>query len=161
MSTRVLLTGWLLLQGAMAAAAPPAAVPAAANAAAPAAAPVLSVQDAWVRQPPPGIEVAALYFTLHNSGERPLTLVGIRTPIARSAMLHETTQSGGMERMRMREQLVVGPGETVVLRPRGLHVMLEGLNATLAPSQSVPLELVLADGRRIETRAAVRPLLGP
>ena len=150
MPRHALLTGWLLLQGMLLA-----------GAAATAAAPALSVQDAWIRQPPPGIDVAAAYFTLHNTGTRPLTVVAIRTRIARTAMLHETIQSGGMERMRMHEPLVIGPGETVALRPRGLHVMLEGLTAPLAPGQSVPLELVLADGRSIGVSAQVRPLLGP
>jgi copper(I)-binding protein len=117
----------------------------------------LLVQDAWVRQTP-GVDVAAAYLTLHNTGTRAVTIVGIQSPIARTAMIHETKIEGGMSRMRLKESVRVGAGETVKLEPGGLHAMLMGLTHPLTVGESVPLVLKLGDGTSLQALAAVRPL---
>ena len=45
------------------------------------AAPPLTVSDAWVRVTP-GAEVAAAYFTLHNAGAAPVSVVAVSSPLA-------------------------------------------------------------------------------
>jgi copper(I)-binding protein len=119
--------------------------------------PALVVRDAWIRQTP-GSDVAAVYLTLQNPTKQPITVVGIESPAATHAMIHETKTEGGISKMRAHEQLVIAPGETVKFEPGGLHVMLHGLTQPLAVGQSVPLVLQLADGTRISAAAVVRPL---
>jgi len=114
------------------------------------------VQEAWCRQAP-GTDVAAVYLTLRNLGTRPLTLVGIQSPIARSVMLHETKTEGGMSRMRPVSEVRLLPGQTVKLEPGGMHAMLQGLTQTLTAGQSVPLVLQLDDGSTVRASAQVRP----
>lgn len=119
--------------------------------------PLLEVTDAWVRVTP-GAQVAAAYFTVHNAGRLPATVSGVHSPLAASAMLHESTLDHGQAIMRPREQLSVAPGATVQLAPGGLHVMLTKLAHPLAPGDEVPLLLLLAGGGSVAVTARVRPL---
>jgi copper(I)-binding protein len=118
--------------------------------------PLLVVQDAWVRQVS-GSDVAAIYLTLRNPGTRPVTVVGIECPAAQSAMIHETKVEGGQSQMRPESQLLVQPGQTVILAPGGRHVMLMGVKPLMV-GQIVPMVLTLGDGTRVHVDAHVRPL---
>jgi len=120
----------------------------------------LRVENVWIREPPPGTDVAAAYFTLHNAGSRALVLTAITTPVASAAMLHETTTLAGVERMRPLEQLTIAAGQTIVLKPGGLHVMLGGLRQRLQVGESVSLMIHLQSGAKIPVTARVRPLGG-
>jgi periplasmic copper chaperone A len=118
----------------------------------------LSAQDAWIRATP-GTEVAAAYLTLHNGGTQPLLIVGVRSPRAQQAMIHETTVAGdGRSSMRPHERLRVGAGETVRLAPGGLHIMLHMLTRPLTPGEEVPLLLLLEGGASLTVMARVRAL---
>ncbi|HEV2284491.1 MAG TPA: copper chaperone PCu(A)C [Steroidobacteraceae bacterium] len=118
--------------------------------------PALTVTAAWVRAIPGA--PAAAYMTLHNGGTRTVRIIGVRSPLARMAMIHETRVVGGVSTMRAHEPLAVAPGATVRLAPEGLHVMLDGLAHPLAAGTDVPLELLLEGGGRIAVSARVRPL---
>ena len=128
----------------------------AASLAARAAPPALTVTDAWVRAVP-GVPAAA-YMTLHNGGTLEVRVVGVRSPLAGMAMIHETTIAGGISSMRVHEPLEIAPGATVRLSPEGLHIMLSELAHPLAVGTQVPLELLLEGGGRVALEARVRPL---
>jgi periplasmic copper chaperone A len=147
------LLGLTVLVAGSALAAEPAAAP---PTAALAAAARVSVEKAWVPQPPPGAEVAAAYFTLRNTGHAPAVLVDVSSPLASETMLHETKLIGGESRMRMLERLVIPPGGAVTLTPGAIHVMLAGLRQPLMVGQQVPLVLRFADGQQIRVLARVR-----
>jgi copper(I)-binding protein len=117
----------------------------------------LSVADAWVRATA-GTEVAAAYLTLRNLGEQPVIVLGVQSPLAASAMIHETRLQNGVASMRPHERLVIARGATVRLEPGGLHVMLHGLAHPLAAGEKVPLTLRLEGGGTIMVTAYVRPL---
>jgi copper(I)-binding protein len=118
--------------------------------------PALSVTAAWVRAVP-GVP-AAVYLTLHNGGTQPLRIVGVRSPLAGMAMIHETRIVNGVSTMRAHEPLEIAPGATVRLAPEGLHIMLSELAHPLAVGTQVPLELLLEGGGRVALEARVRPL---
>jgi copper(I)-binding protein len=120
----------------------------------------LTVQDAWARQVP-GSEVAAVYLTVRNSTAKPITIVGVESPAASHAMIHETQNNGGQSQMRPHEQLVVPAGQAISLAPGGLHIMLHGMKQSAAVGQTVPLMLLLADGNKVAVAAVVRPLTAP
>jgi copper(I)-binding protein len=116
----------------------------------------LVVEGAWLRQVP-GSDIAAAYFTLRNTGTRPVTVVGIDSPAAQSAMIHATQVEGGQSRMRAEPSLRVAPGQAVTLAPGGRHIMLMGVKP-LVVGQRVHLTLTLEDGSRVQVDALVRPL---
>jgi periplasmic copper chaperone A len=123
-------------------------------------APALIARDAWARQVP-GSDVAAVYLSLSNPTAKSISIVGVESPGASHAMIHETKTEGGQSRMRPHEQLVIAPGQTVKLEPGGLHIMLHGLTPPVAVGQSVPLVLLLGDGSKLQVTAQMRPLNAP
>ena len=119
--------------------------------------PALTAQDAWIRATP-GSDVAAAYLTLHNAGTTPLVVLGVRSPRAAQAMIHETTLANGQSTMRPHEHLAIAGGATVRLAPGGLHIMLHMLTRPLVAGEEVPLVLLLEGGGTLEVSARVRPL---
>ena len=119
--------------------------------------PALSAQDAWVRATP-GVEVAAVYLTLHNGGTQTVVVNGVTSPAAAAAMIHESSLVNGQSTMRAHEPLRLGAGETVHFAPGGLHIMLHSLKRPLAPGDEVPLMLLLEGGGSLTVTARVRAL---
>jgi periplasmic copper chaperone A len=119
--------------------------------------PALLVEDAWIRAIP-GSAVAAAYMTLHNAGSAPVTVTGVRSPLAADAMIHVSKIEHGESTMRPAGPITVAPGASVQLAPGGMHVMLMQLAHPLAVGEQVPLELRLAGGGSVAVSARVRPL---
>lgn len=99
---------------------------------------------------------SALYMTLTNRGGREVRVVGVRTPVARSAELHETRIEGMVARMQPVDAIRVPAGQQVRLQPGGLHVMLVGLRQDLKPGDRFPVTLVLDDGGELAVEAVVQ-----
>jgi len=117
----------------------------------------LSARDAWIRAIP-GSDVAAAYLTVHNGGTQPILIVGVRSPRAHEAMIHETSLVNGESRMRPHEHVALAAGGTLRLAPGGLHIMLHGLTHTPAVGEDLVLVLELAGGSTLTVSARVRPL---
>jgi periplasmic copper chaperone A len=119
----------------------------------------VKVESAWARATPPRAEVGAIYMTLTApTADR---LVGVSTPAAAKAEVHDMTTENGV--MRMREVaggLSLPAGQPVVLGPGGYHVMLKGLQAPLKPGQQIPLHLTFASAPPLDVTATVRGLGG-
>ena len=118
----------------------------------------LVVAGAWIRQPPPGSDVAAVYLSLQNIGKSAVTLTGVECPIASMAMLHESLETGGQSRMRALTSVALAPGASMAFTPGSKHIMLHGLTHPLQVGEHVPIVLVFARGIRLHVRALVRPL---
>lgn len=87
----------------------------------------LVIEDARVREPAPGRDMTAGYFTARNSTGQAIVLVGASSPAARAVEMHVTEANGDMMRMRQLEQVEIGAGETVRFEPGGRHLMLFGV----------------------------------
>jgi len=118
----------------------------------------LVVQNPWIRKPPPGLDMVAVYFTVKNVSKRAVFVVGVSSPAAAHGMIHETSTVEGQSRMRMRDRVTVPGGGTVSFEPEGLHVMLGGLSKPLEVGDKVPITLELDHGGSIDFVATVRPL---
>lgn len=117
----------------------------------------LRVEGAWVREPPPVPGPLAAYLDLVNDGTRARTLVGVRSPDAGSVMLHATVHADGVARMRHLDELVVPPGERVLLAPGGAHLMLFAPARPVTAGDQLRLILEFADGDCLQVDAPVVP----
>ncbi len=118
----------------------------------------LLVAGAWIRQPAPGTDVAAVYLSLQNVGTRAVRLTGVESPVAGMAMLHETHEAGGQSQMRALSSVSLAPGAAMAFSPGGKHIMLHGLTHPLQVGERVPLVLLFAGGLKLHVTAVVRPL---
>jgi copper(I)-binding protein len=117
----------------------------------------LTVQNPWARKPP-GVDTAAVYFLLVNTGPKPVTIVGATSTVASNVMIHETSIVDGQSRMRMKDKVVVAPGKSVAFAPEGLHVMVSGFRYDVLTGDNLPLTLQLEGGGKLSVAAVVRPL---
>jgi len=104
--------------------------------------PNIQIEDAWVRETVAGQSATAGYVTIENHGSGDDRLVGVSAPSPITAMLHETSTSGGISSMRPLENgLKVPAGGSVTLTPGGAHVMISGLTEPLRPNDTLKLTL--------------------
>jgi len=103
----------------------------------------VKVQNAWARATAPGQAVAGVFMDL--SAERPMSVVGGASPAAERVELHTMSMQEGVMVMRRVPEIRLPAGQTVQLKPGGLHVMLIGLKGPLQEGQTVPLTLQVRD----------------
>ena len=103
----------------------------------------LVIQAPWSRATPGGVRVASGYMRITNNGSDADRLVGGTAAVAGGFTVHETTNVDGVARMRHLESgLLIRPGETVELKPGGLHGMLLDLRQPLKEGDLVKGTLV-------------------
>lgn len=108
---------------------------------APVSASDIKVEGPWARASI-GIErPGVVYMTIRNHGNQSDRLLAVTTPLANHAMLHESVREREMMIMRAVESIDILPGETVMLAPSGLHVMLISLHKKLIEGENFPLTL--------------------
>ena len=110
------------------------------------ACPGLAVDDAWIREAPPGA-MSAAYAKLANRGTKPLRLDGARSEAFGGAGLHRTIMVDGMARMR-EGTLEIAPGATAALEPGGWHLMLFDPASILKAGDVVMLSLTCGTDAR-------------
>ena len=113
----------------------------------------IEVQQVWSRAAPQG-RVGVLYMTVTDSGA-PDRLVGVDTPVADKAELHESVSEGGVMKMRPVASAPVEPGKPLVLKPGGYHVMLRGLRRDLKEGDEFPATLRFAQAGAVNVTARV------
>ncbi len=120
----------------------------------PAAGGPLKVEAAWIRASVPGQAGTGAFMRLTAS--EPMTLVGLATPVAGVAEVHEMKLEGDVMRMRAIPSLTLPAGQAVDLKPGGYHLMLMDLKSPLKADTRVPLTLVLRDAKGAERRVDVQ-----
>ncbi|MGB2692081.1 MAG: copper chaperone PCu(A)C [Thermodesulfobacteriota bacterium] len=100
------------------------------------------INDAWVREVPPGSSVSAVYMTIENKGVLD-QLVSISSEIAETAELHTSkVDENGVATMEMIKVLNLPSDSTVKLEPGGMHIMLIDLKESLVGKEAVNIKLV-------------------
>ncbi len=118
-----------------------AAAPAEAN---PDAKPGLTLSAGQLSMPAVKGNPGAAYFTLTNSGEA-ATLAAVSVAGAEKSEMHETT--GGS--MATIAPLTLKAGETVKFARGGKHIMVFGLDASIAAGNKAEITLIFADGDKL------------
>ncbi|MBO6948817.1 MAG: copper chaperone PCu(A)C [Rhodospirillales bacterium] len=101
----------------------------------------LTISHIWSRATPPTAKSGVAYLHIENKGNTDDTLVSVSSPAAGSTMVHETTVEDGVMKMSHVMALKIPAGQTVELKPSGLHVMLMGLKSPLKATESYKLTL--------------------
>jgi len=104
--------------------------------------PDIKVEKAWARATVAGQTGTAAYMTIANAGKGEDRLLSVSATPPVTAMVHQTSNEGGVSKMRpIEDGLSIPAGQSVTLQPNGAHVMIMGLAAALKPGNKVPLKL--------------------
>ena len=105
----------------------------------------VEVSDAWVRRAVPGQSGTGAFMKLSApSGAR---LVGVSTPAAGVAEVHEMKMEGDTMKMRGVPSLELPARQTVELKPGGYHLMLMDLKQPMRSGSTVPFTLRFEDAK--------------
>jgi copper(I)-binding protein len=89
-------------------------------------------------------------------------LVGISTPVAGRAELHEMAMDNNTMRMRQVDAIALPAGKPVDLASGGYHVMFFDLKRQLKEGETVPVTLLVQDAANrkssVTVEAQVKPL---
>jgi periplasmic copper chaperone A len=103
----------------------------------------LVIEAPWSRATPGGAKIGSGYMRIVNSGPEPDRLIGGTASVAARIEVHESSMSDGIARMRPVDGgLLIKPGETVDLKPGGLHAMLVDLKQPLKEGDTIKGTLV-------------------
>lgn len=119
----------------------------------------IEIHDAHARIMP-GAKVGAAYLRIANAGKEADRLVAVSTPVAGKAELHSVTDDNGVMKMRPVDGIAVKPGQTVELKPGGLHIMLMDVQGGLKPGDTFALTLTFEKAGAKSVSASVDKPVG-
>jgi len=112
----------------------------------------LSLTDLWTRATPPSAPTAGGYLTIENTGAEADRLIGIASPVAGRAEVHEMTTKDGTMIMRPAPGGIEIPaGGTVALAPGGFHIMFMDLKEPFVEGGKVPVTFTFEKAGSIDT----------
>ena len=116
----------------------------------------ISIIDPHARPTVPGQPGGAAYVTLENTGGSADRLVGVTSPVARSAEIHTMRMDGDVMRMREAGELPLPPAAKVEMKPgMGYHIMLIGLKQPLQAGATFPITLTFEKAGKVEVPVVV------
>lgn len=86
--------------------------------------PPVTASDVRVFAPLPGQMMTAGYLNIDNHSNTVVRIDRVTSPQFRNIEIHETTNEGGVSRMRQLDGLSIAPNKRVTLDPGGIHLML-------------------------------------
>ena len=116
----------------------------------------LHIEHPWSRAMPPVAPTAAAYFVVHNQGSAADRLLGVSTPLAAKAELHEHLHADGLMKMQQVQSVAIPAGGEVRFAPMGYHVMLFGLQQQAKDGERFPLTLRFEKAGEVQVEVVVR-----
>lgn len=102
----------------------------------------LTVGNAWTRATPPNAMAGGGFLVITNKGNADDKLIAASAPVTERTELHEMAVIDGVMKMReMEGGIPVPAGETVELKPGGLHVMFMDIKQPLKEGETLPITL--------------------
>ena len=121
----------------------------------------IEIGHPWARATPRGASVAAGYLKLTNTGTTPDRLIGMSVAVSDRVEVHEMATVEGVMKMRpVKDGLEIEPGQSVELKPGGLHLMMLDLKQQLQQGQRVKGTLVFEKAGKVDIEFAVEGIGG-
>lgn len=114
----------------------------------------VKVDGAWARATVQGQKGTGAFMSL--TAQDATRLVGVSSPVAGIAEVHEMKMEGDVMKMRVVPSLDLPAGKKVEFKPGGYHVMLMDLKAPLAKDSTVPVTLLFKDAKGVESRLELK-----
>lgn len=118
----------------------------------------LQIAHPWSQELPPNAPTVAAYFVISNTGKNADRLLGVDSPIAGKAELHEHVVQGDLMKMQQVPSVEIAPGAQVTFAPMAYHVMLLELKdrSLLSDGKRFPLTLHFERAGDVSVEVAVQ-----
>jgi len=111
----------------------------------------VTVSESWARATVVGQKATGVFMKLTSAnGSR---LVSASSPVAGFGEVHEMRMDGDVMKMSpLKDGLELPAGKSVELKPGSFHVMLMDLKGPLVKDTTIPVTLVFADAKGVQTK---------
>ena len=114
----------------------------------------VKVEGAWARATVQGQKGTGAFMSL--TAKDGTSLVGVSSPVAGVAEVHEMKMEGDIMKMRALPMLDLPAGKKVELKPGGYHLMLMDLKAPLLKDSTVPVTLTFKDAKGVQSKLELK-----
>ena len=119
----------------------------------------LTITDGWAKAADDG--TSAAFGMLKNPTDKPITIIGAASPVAKAVQLHEVVMQDGSMVMQQKEGGFAIPANGMIeLKPGGNHLMFMGIRRPIKPGTMVPVKLITDDGGVFRTTVMAKPFAG-
>ena len=118
----------------------------------------LTVEHPWARASVDTSRPTAAYLNVRNDGDADDELIGVSSPAAGRAEIHQTKMENGVMKMLPTGAIVIPAGQTLELKPGGYHVMLMDLKRPLREGDVLPLILTFRKAGNVEVEVSVEKI---
>lgn len=122
----------------------------------------IKIENAWTRATPNGAKAGGAFLMVTNTGGEADRLIAASSEVAGKVEIHEMSMKDGVMKMQQLEDgLALPAGETVELKPGGFHIMMMGLNKTIAEGDMVRISLEFENAGTVDVMFMAAPLGAP
>ena len=114
----------------------------------------VKIDEPWARATVPGQKATGVFMKL--TATQGSQLVGVSSPVAGVAEVHEMKMEGNVMKMSAVPAIDLPAGKPVALQPGGYHVMLMDLKGPLAKDTSVTITLKFKDSKGVVSQQEVK-----
>lgn len=113
----------------------------------------IAISDAWVRPTVAGQKATGAFMKI--TARESTRLVGVSSPVAGIAEIHEMKMDKDIMKMAAIPALNLPSGQTVELKPGGFHLMLMDLKSPISSNSKIPLTLQFQDARGVKSQMEI------
>jgi periplasmic copper chaperone A len=123
---------------------------------------LIHISQPWSRATPKGASSGAGYMTITNKGAAPDRVNCVSSDASAQCQIHTMTMENGVMKMRPVEGgLEILPGQTVTLKPGGLHMMLVDLKHPLEAGSNMKATLKFDHAGTVDVEYPVAAIGAP
>jgi len=109
----------------------------------------IAIKDAWARPTKAGM-MSAAYFTMHNVGSLPDSLVQVSSSASEDVQIHLSYMNDGIMVMEEQPFVAIQASEQIPFQPGGYHIMIIQPTNDMEEGDSISLSLYFKSGMIIE-----------
>lgn len=119
----------------------------------------IKIDHPWTRETAATQTVGGGFLTIRNNGKTADRLVSATSPLATEVQIHTMRMDGGVMRMRqLKDGIAIPAGQSIELKPGGLHLMFTGLKKPFKQGTKIAATLKFARAGSVPVSFAVQPV---
>lgn len=119
----------------------------------------IQVEGAYVRGLPPSVKNTSAYMTIINNSDEEVMLMGAKTNIANSVMMHRTENTKGVMSMEHMMSITIPAKGEFQFVSGAAHLMIMGLKEPIDPADTIEMILLFERGGEFKITMPVRSVL--
>jgi periplasmic copper chaperone A len=117
----------------------------------------IEITNTWARPTVQGQQGGGGFVSFKNKGKTDDKLMSASSPAAARMELHTMSMEGNVMRMRQVPNIELKAGESVELKPGGMHLMFLDITKPLEKGTKVPVTFVFEKAGKVTVDVSVQP----